>query len=571
MNLTYVEIKKFRSIEYCKISLNNINAIVGQNNSGKSAIIRALNCFFNYQKEEANFITGKHQYTVSSQPKIEIGFLLKTPVASLAPYCQGDSLVIEMTYRHSYKKRQIRYKQAGKYNVAPDDLLEKIKDVIAFVYIPPNRDPAATKWEESTLLRQLIEEFLRNETKNRDNLTPKFKAASDYLEKGALKKISNSVKDFYSLNHEFDFSISFDKQSNFISFLNGIKLEVVECGQPYSLDDCGTGLQSLTIIAFHRVLAKLRHKNIVLGLEEPETNLHPQAQRELIHSIKASTEDDGVAQILLTTHSPIFIDNIPHTNISLVTKVVDATRGIKSVIKTIPDTFFTDHELEEFKYYQYHYYRNSDFFYAKFVILVESKNDAEVIKALAAKNSINLDLHGVSIINIDGVKNLPYPFYTVKSLGLPYLLILDKDYFIPYLNDKQKDSLDSRGFPKYKNEYQRNTIIESLIPDQRDRDALLPLLRTKHKAALALLEKHNIICMNYNLEADLVCSQAAVIEYCNILNIQPPNQTTLELLTNNNKAIKKIGNILAVLSKLENRNLPSSYKHIRNKLLKITE
>jgi len=570
MILTYIEIKKFRSIEHCKIALNNINAIVGQNNSGKSAIIRALNCFFNYEMEEPNFITGKHQYTVTSQPKIEISFLLKAPVANLTHYCQGNSLTVEMTYRHSYKKKHVRYKQGGKYHVAPDDLLQKIKDVIAFVYIPPNRDPAATKWEESTLLRQLIEEFLNNETKNRDTLTPKFKAASDYLENGALKKISSSVEDFYSLNHEFEFSISFDKQSNFISFLNSIKLEVVECGQPYSLDDCGTGLQSLTIIAFHRVLAKLRHKNIVLGLEEPETNLHPQAQRELIHSVKGSAEDDGVAQIILTTHSPIFIDNIPHTNISLVKKIEDTSRGIKSIIKTIPDSFFTDHGLEEFKYYQYHYYRNSDFFYANFVILVESKNDAEVVKEIASKVGVNLDLHGVSIINIDGVKNLPYPFYTVKSLGLPYLVILDKDYFLPYLNDELQRSLDSKGFPKYKNEFKNNTILESLIPDPKDRASLLPLLRKNHTAALALLDKHSIICMNYNLEVDLICSQAAIIEYCRILNINPLNQTSLELLTKNKKAIKQVGKMLEVLKNIENKNLPNSYKCIRNKLKQIT-
>jgi len=571
MNLTHIEIKKFRSIEHCKIVLNSINAIVGQNNSGKSAIIRALNCFFNYEKEEENFVTGKHQFTASSFAKIEIGFLLKAPVESLIPYCQGESLIVEMTYRHSSKRRQLKYKSGGKYVIAPEDLLEKIKEVIAFVYIPPNRDPAATKWEESTLLRQLIEEFLNNETRYRDTLTPRFKKASDFLENGALKKISSSVEDFYSLNHDFAFSISFEKQRNVISFLNDIKLEVVECGQPYSLDDCGTGLQSLTIIAFHRVLAKLRHKNIVLGLEEPETNLHPQAQRELIHSIKGSAQNDGVSQIVLTTHSPIFIDNIPHTNISLVKKTADASRGIKSVIKTIPDTFFTDHELEEFKYYQYHHYRNSDFFYANFVILVESKNDAEVVKELASKIGINLDLNGVSIINIDGVLNLPYPFHTVKSLGLPYLVILDKDYFLPYQNNELKNSLDANGFPKYKNEYQRKTIIDSLIPDIKDKENLLPLLKNNHKSALKLLEKHNIICMNYNLETDLICSQVAVSKYCDLLNIQPPNQTAHELLTKNNKAIKKISNILKVLKSMENRNLPNSYKCIRNKLKEISK
>ena len=55
MKISKIELKKFRSIEKCLIELNDLNAIVGQNNSGKSAIIRALNCFFNFKDEEINF------------------------------------------------------------------------------------------------------------------------------------------------------------------------------------------------------------------------------------------------------------------------------------------------------------------------------------------------------------------------------------------------------------------------------------------------------------------------------------------------------------------------------------
>lgn len=571
MQLKFIEIKKFRSIEYCKVFLNSINAIVGQNNSGKSAIIRALNCFFNYSNEEANFITGKHQYTPSSQPKIEIGFGIKSPVEYLSQYSNGEELIVQMTYRHSNKKRNIKYKKAGKYLPATEELIERINETIAFVYIPPNRDTASVKWDESTLLRQLTEEYLKKETKNRDTLTPKFKAASAYLESGALKKISKSVEKYYSLNHDFEFSLSFPKETNFISFLNGINLEVIESDQSYGLDDCGTGLQSLTIIALHRVLAKLRHKNIVLGLEEPETNLHPQAQRELIHSIINSAEDEGIAQIVLTTHSPVFIDNIPHTSISLVKKISDSSRGIKSILKSVPNTFFTDYGIDSFKYYQYHNYKNSDFFYSDFVIIVESKNDAEVVKSIASRLNLNLDLHGISIINIDGVKNLPYPFYTVKELGLDFLLILDKDYFLPYLNDELNNSRDSQGFPKYKYELKTSGIIESLIPDSRDRLKLVNLFRANHGKALGLLDKYNIITMRYNLETDLICSTEAVQQYCNLLNILEPKRNSHELLTNKNKAIKKIGNILSVLNNLENKNFPTSYKKIRDKLSEITK
>ncbi len=45
MKIFKVEISKFRSIEKGEFHLKNLNAIVGQNNSGKSALMRALNSF----------------------------------------------------------------------------------------------------------------------------------------------------------------------------------------------------------------------------------------------------------------------------------------------------------------------------------------------------------------------------------------------------------------------------------------------------------------------------------------------------------------------------------------------
>ena len=95
-------------------------------------------------------------------------------------------------------------------------------------------------------------------------------------------------------------------------------------------------------------------------MEEPETNLHPQAQRELINSIK-NTSPDEYTQVLLTTHSTVIVDNVDHKHITLVRKVKDEQRGFKSEVFKLKQSFFEDHNLEEFKYYQFHHYRNSDF------------------------------------------------------------------------------------------------------------------------------------------------------------------------------------------------------------------
>ena len=567
MKITKIDIRKFRSIDQCSMCFSDINAVVGQNNSGKSAVIRALNAFFNPENEEHSYIQGKHVYTNKSIPKITITF--GNLGENFQQYSDGDILEVQQTYSSANRRISYKYRSEGTLISAPDELMRQIKDHIAFVYIPPNRSPDQLKWEENALIKNLVEEYLRVETKRRDTLTPKFRMAAEYLENGALKRISKEVEGYYSLRHKFNFSLSFNQSSNFMSFLNGIEMHINELGINHHLDDCGTGLQSLTIIALHRVLANLRHQNIILGLEEPETNLHPQAQRELISSISRSSDDDDVAQVILTTHSPVLIDNIDHLNIALVRKVADQTRGFKSKLLKLPSSFFEDHDLEEFKYYQFHLYRNSDFFYANHVIFVESKNDAEVVKFLAERAGIDLDLYGISLINIDGVRNLSYPFHIVKSLEIPYLAILDKDYFIPYLNDELNLSRDGRGLPKYRYEYKSGIILNELIPTKGDRDIILNNMKTNHSKALDVFERNNVVCMKYNLEMDLLCSDKAVEKISELLDLTEEQSNRKFILENRNKAAKKLDKMLDTLRELSNQNLPNSYKRIKKLVTKI--
>ena len=566
MKNSKIELKKFRSIEKCLIELNDLNAIVGQNNSGKSAIIRALNCFFNFKDEEINFIQGKHHYNPSSTPVITLTFIDFDP--EFEEYSDNSILQIQQSFKSSNKKAIYKYKRNGAYVNAPDTLLELINSKISFVYIPPNRTATELKWEEDSLIKELIEEYLKKETARRDNLTPKFKQATEHLENGALNKIGREVEKFYSLKKDFTYTLGFNSDSNYVAFLNNIEIFIEEFGVKHNLDDCGTGLQSVTIIAFYRVLAKLKGKHIILGLEEPETNLHPQAQRELINSIK-NTSPDEYTQVLLTTHSTVIVDNVDHKHITLVRKIKDEQRGFKSQVFKLKQSFFEDHNLEEFNYYQFHHYRNSDFFFANYIIFAESKNDVEVIKFLAKSKNIDLDLYGISLINIDGIKNLPYPFHVVRNLNLPYTIILDKDYFIPYLNDELDSSRNSQGLPKYRFEFKNGILLNDLIQNQLDQNKFLTFLKSNHSKALDHIDKYNIICMNYNLEMDLLCSNQAVVKMSARLNLNSVQSNRRFLLVERKKAIKNIGNILHVLDQMPIINLPNSYKRIRNKLSSI--
>lgn len=72
MRLKSVEVENFRAIKKCSIRFNELTALVGENNSGKTAILRALNSVFNYEYEENDFINGAHRYAPRTVTKIKV-------------------------------------------------------------------------------------------------------------------------------------------------------------------------------------------------------------------------------------------------------------------------------------------------------------------------------------------------------------------------------------------------------------------------------------------------------------------------------------------------------------------
>lgn len=567
MKLDLVKLTNFRSIKKCIVQTSDITALIGENNSGKSALLRGLNSFFNYSDEECDFIKGYHQYTPRSRPTIELVFSSLPEDLSLAQNAREDGkLTLRLQYRPQTKKVSFSYKNnENKYTSIDEDTITKLKKHINFVLIPPARELSEIQKAETNVLNELIETYLDKATGERDNINPKFRQAAKYLEDNALKKIARSISKFYILRHDFGYHIKFGENLNYKDFLSKITILIQEGLASHQLYNCGTGIQSITIIALYRLLSSLQHKNIILGIEEPETNLHPQAQKELIYSLKNSIGCDNLSQIVLTTHAPLIIDQIDHTQVALFRKVKssDTKRSLKTEVTAASGNFFDTHNLDTKKYSQFHIYRNSDFFYAKLVVIVESRIDAEVIKYLLQSKGYNLDVYGVSIINLDGVANLKYPLFLIEELKIPHLIVVDKDFFIPYINGKRANSLDGQGFPKYKYEYKRQCPVEKLIPNAERRQQLLRLFKTNHSKALDLLERNHLVCMKYALEVDLISSDKAAEAFYEVLSIPPESRNKQELLIRRHQTIKSLDNILAVLEQIGNRNLPRSYSRIR--------
>ena len=72
MKISEVEIRRFRSIKEARFLLHDITGIVGENNAGKTGVLRALNSVFNYENEKINFLDKTHQFAPRSNSYIYI-------------------------------------------------------------------------------------------------------------------------------------------------------------------------------------------------------------------------------------------------------------------------------------------------------------------------------------------------------------------------------------------------------------------------------------------------------------------------------------------------------------------
>ena len=563
MKIHTVKLKKFRSIDNAEVRFSDVTAIVGENNSGKSAIIQALTTFFNYSEEETkNFNSGVHSYTANSKSIITVTFVGIPNDPLLREFKCDNQIVVQFSHTKNGKKPIIKHFKNGRFEESGDNLIDYIKKHIHFVYIPPIRTTTDLQYTETAILRQLVESHLRSETQNKDGFTNKFKDAFNYLQNNALSKLAKKLNRDNNLPNNLGLELAFKSDIHYSEYINDIEVNIIEASQRHNLLNCGTGIQSLTIISLYRLLAKLEDKTIFLALEEPETNLHPHAQREFIDVIKKEAQN---SQIALTTHSPSIIDTLGHQDVMLVRKIPDSSRGFKSKISQIPSTFFDDNGLESFKYYQFHLYKNSEFFYARRAIVVESKTDAEIVKVLAHKSGVDLNLIGCSIINLDGVKNLVYPITILKELDIPYLVIVDKDFFLPYINGELSRSKDAHGFPIYGSEYQRRSPIDLIITDPTKKEAIKGLLNNNHSGALDLLEEFNTVSMRYNLETDLLQSRAALSYICDELGLEGEERTATHILNTKKlrKSIKNVGLLMNTVENITASSLPRSYSKIK--------
>ncbi|MDR6850274.1 putative ATP-dependent endonuclease of OLD family [Sphingomonas sp. BE270] len=189
-----------------------------------------------------------------------------------------------------------------------------------------------------------------------------------------------------------------DKSARLRQLLEKLELDLRNDGVADPPPGRGLGSNNLLFMASELLLLSQETDGYpALLIEEPEAHLHPQRQHLLIDFLKQKAIVDRGAehglQVLMTTHSPSLASSLKLENLVLVRNGRAFPLGPDHTLLAPDDYAFLERFLDATK---------ANLFFARGVIIVEGDAENILLPTLARLIGRDLARHGVSVVNVGG-------------------------------------------------------------------------------------------------------------------------------------------------------------------------
>ncbi|WP_102265930.1 ATP-dependent nuclease [Massilicoli timonensis] len=414
-----------------------LNALIGENDSGKTAIIDALKIVLLTQSNEYVRPTDEDFYTDEDGNvvkefciKCTINDFTQNEAKNFVEYLcfekNGDTIKYSMNLHYrAWKDKNRIYSELRVGNIDDNIILDgKAKELLRTVYLKPLRDAEREMSSgRNSRLAQILSGHSLFVNKEEHRLKEILSKANEDIEKyfteeegkEVLETIRNNLSAFNVSNTSSEAQLKVaDIQLKKI--LESLSLRVSEVNP-------GLGELNLLFIAAELLLLNADSSGgLRLALiEELEAHLHPQAQLRLIDYLQKEYDNSGT-QIIISTHSTILASKVNLKNIVLLKNGIgyDMTYGNTELEKG--DYLFLQRFLDATK---------ANLFFARGVLMVEGDAENLLLPVLAEVLDYPLEKYGVSIVNVGSTAFLRYSRIFVRKNGdkidIPVSVVTDCD------------------------------------------------------------------------------------------------------------------------------------------------
>lgn len=472
MKIVKTIINNFRSIKFTEFTLNDYSLLIGENNAGKSNILKAIRAFYG----EYNFNASTDKYKIVENciddSWIELWYKLTDneheglkeeykngeKVLKIRRYLDGERykknqsnlyVIIEgkISTNNFYGTKNVSESKIGRIIYIPE--LAKAEDTLKLTGQSAFKD----------ILGFVTEKFIKNSS-SFQNLNEQVKALTQKIKEERAGKYSfhqlssdiNKELEQWGINLDFNFKhISEDVLlKNLLSYDFIDKLNNTDNN---TIDSFGQGFQRhliytlilLSVKYTDRTVLEKKDFNpefILILFEEPEAFLHPSQQESLHIGLNSLSQYDN-QQVLITTHSPIFVSkntenlsslvkisklkeskafqlsqetfkNLCEQNIAIPTPQMDQNREISLSREAFRMFLWLDSE-------------RSSLFFAKQVLICEGATEKILFEYLCSTEWQEYKNKHIYFLDAMGKYNIHRYMNLFKELGIRHSVVFDKD------------------------------------------------------------------------------------------------------------------------------------------------
>lgn len=437
-----------------------VNVLIGENDSGKTAIVDAIRYVLRTQSGEFIQFEDKDFYQEpdgnrKDEFKIECVFDgINEQDAGLfwewLSWNDDKTKYLLKVWLYAKRKDNIIMPtfSAGIEGQA-ERMDSEARELLKVVYFKPLRDALTdmTHGYKSRLAQILgAHELFKTEKDVHGNII-KHKLETDY------EKLKKEIENYFKVGgggESITSEINSFLREHFL--LNGdsrnaeVKLTGGELTEILRLLDLimegnksGLGTLNLLCIAAEMLLFNNQKKGLKLALvEELEAHLHPQYQLRLIEYISSQQKNE---QFILSTHSIALASKIKLANLIVLKGTEALPMSPEYTLMKPADYKFLERFLDATK---------ANLFFARGLIMVEGDAENLLIPAIAQLIGRNLYKYGVSVVNVGSTAYKRYVNIFKrkdgKSFGMPIAVVSDLDVRALEYYD---DNCSNRKTPKY--------------------------------------------------------------------------------------------------------------------------